>query len=107
MNPYEYYIVLNAMENFDLIKEFHRRVASYQAWYNIVRENSNKDFKSPWQIIKQLRPQTPIELVRQPPVMLDRLGPDYITKEELLLRGYDVPWFPFSGEFRFVLSLPN
>jgi transposase len=82
------------IENFENIKDFHQRVASFQAYYNIVRENSYKDFKSPWQIIKKLRPQTPIELVRLPPIMLDWLGPDYITKEEIALRGYDVPWLP-------------
>ena len=82
------------LENFVNIKDFHQRVASFQACYNIVRENSYKDFKSPWQIIKNLRPETPIELVRLPPVMLDWLGPDYITREELALRGYDVPWLP-------------
>jgi transposase len=82
------------LENFENIRDFHQRVASFQAYYNIVRENSNKDFKSPWQIIKNLRPKTPIELVRLPPVMLDWLGPDYITREEVALRGYDVPWLP-------------
>ena len=82
------------LENFENIKDFHQRVASFQACYNIVRENSNKDFKSPWQIIKNLRPKTPIELVRLPPIMLDWIGPDYITREELALRGYDVPWLP-------------
>jgi len=83
------------LENFENIKDFHQRVASFQACYNIIRENSNKDFKSPWQIIKNLRPKTPIELVRLPPIMLDWLGPDYIAKEEVALRGYDVPWLPF------------
>jgi transposase len=82
------------LENFENIKDFHQRVASFQAYYNIVRENSNKDFKSPWQIIKNLRPKTPIELVRLPPIMLDWIGPDYITREEVALRGYDVPWLP-------------
>ena len=83
------------IENFESVKDFHQRVASFQAYYNIVRENSNKDFKTPWQIIKNLRPKTPIELVRLPPVMLDWLGPDYITREELALKGYDVPWLPY------------
>ena len=82
------------LENFDNIKDFHQRVASYQAWYNCVRVNSHKDFMSPWNIIKNLQPKTPIELVRLPPIMLDWLGPDYITREELSLRGYDVPCYP-------------
>jgi transposase len=82
------------LENFDGIKDFHQRVASYQAWYNLVRENSNKDYKSPWQIIRENNREMTIELVRLPALMLDWLGPDYITKEELLLRGYDVPCYP-------------
>jgi len=82
------------LENFEGIKDFHQRVASYQAWYNIVRVNSNKDYKSPWQIIRELNPKMDIELVRLPPLMLDWLGPDYITRDELSLRGYDVPCYP-------------
>lgn len=82
------------LENFEGIRDFHQRVSSYQAYYNIVRENSNKGFKSPWQIIKEIEPKMDIELVRLPALMLDWLGPDYITRDELDLRGYDVPCFP-------------
>jgi len=82
------------LENFANIRDFHQRVASFQACYNIIRENSYKDFKSPWQIIRAIRPDIDIELVRLPPIMLDWLGPDYIAKEEVALRGYDVPWLP-------------
>ena len=39
-------------------------------------------------------PATPIDLVRLPPLMLDWLGPDYIIKEQFLLRGDDVPFLP-------------
>jgi hypothetical protein len=84
------------LENFESIKDFHQRVASYQAWYNLVRVNSNKDYKTPWQIIKKVKPKMDIELARLPPLMLDWLGPDYITKEEIFLRGYDVPCYPYS-----------
>lgn len=83
------------LENFANIQDFHRRVASYQAWYNLVRPNSHKDHQTPWQIIQKLRPQTPKELVRLPPIMLEWLGPDYITREELAIRGYNVPWLPW------------
>jgi len=82
------------LENFSGIRDFHRRIASYQAWYNLLRPNMNKDNQSPWQIIRQLRPQTSSALARLPPLMLDWLGPDYATREELSLRGYDVPWYP-------------
>jgi transposase len=82
------------LENFEGIKDFHRRVASYQAWYNLVRENSNKDYKTPWQIIREFGPKIDPAIARLPPLMLDWLGPDYIAKEELSLGGYDVPCYP-------------
>jgi len=99
------------LENFEGIKDFHQRVASYQAWYNLVRVNSHKDDKSPRQIIKELDPKINIALARLPPLMLDWLGPDYITKDELSQRGYHVPWFPscFCVLFAFVelIALSN
>jgi hypothetical protein len=82
------------LENFEAVRDFHQRVASYQAWYNLIRPNSNKDDKLPWQIIKGLQPKMSIEFVRLPPIMLDWLGSDYITRDELSLRGYDIPWYP-------------
>ena len=82
------------IENFEGIKDFHQRIASYQAWYNLVRPNMNKDYKSPWQIIKKLKPKMDLELVRLPPLMLDWLGPDYIARDELDIRGYDLPCYP-------------
>jgi transposase len=83
------------LENFDNIKDFHQRIHSYQAWYNIIRQNSNKKFKSPWQIIKEIKPNMNIKLVRLPPVMLDWVNPDYITKDQLAIRGYHLPWLPW------------
>jgi len=35
-----------------------------------------------------------LELVRLPPLMLDWLGPDYIARDELDIRGYDLPCYP-------------
>jgi hypothetical protein len=84
------------LESFNGIRDFHRRIASYQAWYNLVRENSNKDFKSPFQIIKEVGPNIDTAVAKLPPLMLDWLGPDYITKDELFQRGYDVPCYPYS-----------
>ena len=85
------------LENFESLKDFHQRAASYQAWYNLVRVNSHKENKSPWQIIKELAPnKMNLAIARLPPLMLDWLGPNYITKDELSQRGYDVPCFPYS-----------
>jgi len=85
------------LENFSGLGDFHRRVATYQAWYNLLRPNMNKDNLAPWQIIRNLRPTTKPALARLPPLMLDWLGPDYLTRDELSLRGYDVPWDPKGG----------
>ncbi|MHC5158044.1 MAG: helix-turn-helix domain-containing protein [Planctomycetota bacterium] len=82
------------LENFTGLEDFHQRIASYQMWYNLVRQNMNKEFMSPWQIIQQINPKMDIELVRLPPIMLDWIGPDYITRDELSLRGYDLPCYP-------------
>jgi hypothetical protein len=55
----------------------------------------HKDYMTPWQIIKQLRPKTDLALARLPPLMLDWLGADYATREELLIRGTIYPVIPF------------
>jgi hypothetical protein len=86
------------LENFESIKDFHQRVASYQAWYNLVRENSNKGYKTPLQIITDVSDKIVPAVARLPPLMLDWLGPDYITKEELYQRGYDVPFYPYRDD---------
>jgi len=82
------------LETFTSLRDFHQRVASYQAWYNLVRTNMNKQHKTPWQIVRESDPKLSMPLVRLPPVMLDWLGPDYMAKEEYALRGYDLPWLP-------------
>jgi len=84
------------LENFESIKDFHQRAASYQAWYNLARQNSNKDDKTPLQIITDIIEKIDSAVAKLPPLMLDWLGPDYITKEELVQRGYDVPCYPYS-----------
>jgi len=83
------------LENFESIKDFHQRVASYQAAYNLVRKNSHKEGKSPWQIIKEIHPKIDPAIAKLPPLMLDWLGPDYITKDKLTQRGYDLPCYPW------------
>ena len=92
------------LENFENIKDFHQRIASYQAGYNLVRGNMNKKHMSPWQIIKKEKPKANIELVRLPPIMLEWVGPDYITREELAIRGYDLPCYPSILANFFLLS---
>jgi len=82
------------LENFESVKVFHHRVACFQTAYNLVRPNSNKDDMTPLQIIRQVDNKIDPAVARLPPLMLDWLGPDYITKDELSQRGYDVPCYP-------------
>jgi transposase len=82
------------LENFSNPRDFHKRVASYEAWYNLLRPNMNKDHQAPWQIIQALQPKTSLQLPRLPPLMLDWLSPDYIEHDRLQQRGYDVAWHP-------------
>jgi len=82
------------LENFTSVGDFHQRVAAYQAYYNWNRPNMNKQHQSPWQIVQKKWPRMNPELARLPPLMLDWLGPDYLTREEFALRGDDVPWLP-------------
>jgi hypothetical protein len=84
--------------NISRSKDFHRRVAGYQAWYNLVRQNSNKDYKTPLQIITEVSNKIDPAVGRLPPVMLDWLNPDYITKDELLKRGDDLHCYPLIIE---------
>jgi hypothetical protein len=88
------------IENFEGIKDFHQRVASYQDWYNLVRQNNNKDGKTPLQIITDISVKNDPAVARLPPLMLDWLGPDYITKEELAQRGTIYHAIPFKKESR-------
>ena len=83
------------IENFTSIKDFHQRIASFLAAYNLVRPNRNKQNLTPWQIVQNEWPTMTIELAKLPPLMLDWIGPDYVTKEEFALRGDDVPCYPY------------
>jgi len=56
-----------------------------------MKQNSGK-FE--WKIVHQEWPKMTIELAKLP-LMLDWIGPDYMTKEEFSLRGEDVPCYPF------------
>jgi transposase len=84
------------IENFTCINDFHQRIASCQAAYNLVRPNRNKQKQTPWQIVHKEWPKMTIELAKLPPLMLDWIGPDYMTKEEFALRGDDVPCYPLN-----------
>ncbi len=74
------------LEDFASRGDFLAKAHTYQLYFNLVRPNSHKENLSPWQIIEQLAPRSPLELCLLPPVFLDY----YLTDSG----GYDVPRLP-------------
>ena len=74
------------LESFSSRGDFLAKATTYQLYFNLVRPNSHKDGLSPWQIIEQLAPGSPLELCLLPPVFLDY----YINDQG----GYDLPRLP-------------
>lgn len=66
--------------------DFLAKAFTYQLYFNLVRPNSHKQNLTPWQIIEQLAPRSPLALCLLPPVFLD-----YYLND---LGGYDVPRHP-------------
>jgi hypothetical protein len=76
------------LEDFASRGDFLAKTQTYQLYFNLVRINSQKANRSPWQIIQQLAPRSPLELCLLPPVFLDY----YVTDSG----GYDVGSVPNS-----------
>jgi transposase len=74
------------LEDFSGRGDFLAKVHTYQLYFNLVRRNSHKGDQSPWQIIQQLQPRSPLALCLLPPVFLDY----YLTDSG----GYDVGRLP-------------
>ncbi len=66
--------------------DFLAKTYTYQLYFDLVRPNSHKENLSPWQIIEQLAPRSPLELCLLPPIFLD-----YHLNDS---GGYDVPRLP-------------
>lgn len=71
------------LESFASRGDFLAKARTYQLYFNLVRPNSHKQNLSPWQIIAQLEPRSPLQLCLLPPVFLDY----YLNRS----RGYDLP----------------
>ena len=89
------------VEGFKNRDNFLRKSYSYQLFFNLMRPNSYKEDKTPWQIAKEKNPDLSIEIAKIQPVFLDDLldklcimGLD--KKPELLSQGghdvYSVPY---------------
>jgi len=76
------------LEEFSGRADFLAKVYTYQLYFNIARPNSHKENLSPWQIIEQLAPRSPVQICLLPPVFLDY----YLNSQG----GYDVPRLPYD-----------
>ena len=74
------------LESFRNRPEFFAKASLYQLYFNLVRPNSHKGYSSPWQIIEQLAPRSPLDLCLLPPINLD-----YFLNPQ---GGYDLPFHP-------------
>ena len=59
------------LEAFSSRRDFLRKAAIYQNYFNFARQNSYKGHKTPWEIISRDRPGLSPEVLRLPPVILD------------------------------------
>ena len=59
------------LESFRNRPEFFAKATIYQLYFNLARPNSHKENKTPWQIIEQLAPRSPLDLCLLPPINLD------------------------------------
>ena len=74
------------LEEFTSRGDFLAKAHTYQLYFNLVRPNSHKWNRSPWQIIEHLAPRSPLQLCLLPPVFLDNFLNDS--------GGYDLPSQP-------------
>ena len=77
------------IESFSHRSDFLAKATIYQLYFNLVRPNSHKGDRSPWQILQQLDPRLPLQLCLLAPVWLDhQLDPQ---------GGYLVPRHPYRA----------
>ncbi len=76
------------VETFKDRDDFLNKAYSYQLFFNLMRPNSYKENKIPWQIAREKEPDISVEVAKIPPVFLD----DLLHKrlEFLSQGGYDV-----------------
>jgi len=80
------------LESFADRDDFLRKARTYQIAFNILRPNSYKEGKTPWQLAKEKRPQLPIKVPLIPPVFIEDLM--YQNPLSILKGGHDVPSTP-------------
>ena len=89
------------IEHFSSRQNFMDKAYSYQLFFNLVRTNSYKENKTPWQLAHEKRPDLPISIAMIPPVDLCSL----LKKSAAVSskRGYDVSTVPSEVASRYLL----
>ena len=59
------------LESFRNRPDFFAKATLYPLYFNLARPNSHKGNHTPWQIIEQLAPRSPLNLCLLPPINLD------------------------------------
>jgi len=77
------------IEPFASIDNFKMKISSYLLYFNLVRKNSYKGWKSPWEIIRERNKDIKKSIVMLPPIFLEE-----IFKPRLAGVGHHVPWIP-------------
>ena len=75
------------LESFTNRSDFFAKATTYSLYFNLARPNSHKQNLTPWQIVQQLAPQSPLDLCLLPPINLD-----YFLNSK---GGYDLPFHPY------------
>jgi transposase-like protein len=81
------------VEKFRNRRDFLNKAYSYQLFFNLLRPNSYKENKTPWQLAKEKNPDLSIEVAKIPPVFLDDLMDKIQMHKQVELLpqgGYDV-----------------
>lgn len=83
------------IETFDSMQDFLEKAFSYVAFFNLVRPNSYKENKTPFQIAKEKNPNVTEKIAFLPPIFLDEIASHQINKYLYLCNGgYDVRTTP-------------
>ena len=82
------------IEPFKDRQNFLNRAYSYQLFFNLLRPNSYKENKTPWQIAQKKNPELPVEITKIPPVFLEDLLDKSLEKN--VKGGHDVSTAPYS-----------
>ena len=85
------------LETFTGRDDFLRKARTYQMAFNLIRPNSYKENKTPWQLAKQKKPDLHIQVAMIPPVFIEDLMEN--RPSATLKGGHDVPSTP-SSEWR-------